>query len=187
MSQTGPSESRDSAASRSTIPSLSSELDGLTTAVLEVSDNLQACAQESDARHAAYLARAAQQQQRATGFQDQIAKMLAMTQEGLRREREEPLKVPNPEKFKRNLQRAAFGMGGDSESASRSSMLESLRDSMSAESQAQSLRESQAESSLQPGDYPTGSPASIRASCGSDSVSGSQSGILSDTSSWQKV
>lgn len=89
--------------------------------------------------------------------------------------------VPNPEKFKRKLQRAAFGTGGDSDSASRSSMLESLRDSMSAESQAQSLRESRAEvtSSLRPGDYPTGSPASVRASCGSGSVSDSQSGILS--------
>ena len=96
MSQTGPSESGDSGASKSTVPSLSSELDELTTAVLEVSDNLQSCAQESDARHAAYLARVEQQQQRATSFQDQIAKMLAMTQEGLRREKEEPLKGMGP-------------------------------------------------------------------------------------------
>ncbi|PIL22659.1 hypothetical protein GSI_15351 [Ganoderma sinense ZZ0214-1] len=187
MSQTGPSEASDSTGSKSTAQSLSAELDKLTTAVLEVSDNVQACAQESDVRHAAYRARAEEQKQRTTSFQDQIAKMVAMTQEGLRREREEPLKVPNPEKFQRNLQRAAFGTGGDSESASRSSMLESSRDSMSAESRTHSVRESQADSGLQPGDYPTGSPASVRASCGSSPVSESQSGILSDTSSWQKV
>ncbi len=96
MSQTAPPHSENSTSSESTAPSLSSELDKLTTAVLEVSDNLQACAQESDARHAAYLARAEEQKQCATGFQDQIARMLAMTQEGLRREREEPLKGMDP-------------------------------------------------------------------------------------------
>lgn len=90
MPQTALSESEDS--TKSTTPSLSAELDKLTTAVLDVSDNIQACAQESDARHAACLARAEDQKQRTTSFQDQIAKMLAMTQEGLRKEREEPLK-----------------------------------------------------------------------------------------------
>ncbi|KAI1790185.1 hypothetical protein LXA43DRAFT_524388 [Ganoderma leucocontextum] len=184
MSQAASSESQDSVSLRSTAPSLSAELDKLTTAVLEVSDNIQACSRESDARHAAHLARADDQEQRTASMQDQIAKMLAMTQEGLRREKEEPLKVPNPRKFQRNLQRAAFGTGGDSESASRSSMLESSRHSLSAES-AQSLRGSQAESVPRPGDYPTGSPGSIRASRGS--VSDSQSVILSDASSWQKV
>ncbi|RDX53426.1 hypothetical protein OH76DRAFT_1416089 [Lentinus brumalis] len=111
-------------------PSLTDELEHLTTAIQQVGDEIQTCKQASEERHVAMLARDEEQMRRTLTVQEQLAQMLAMTQESLRRNREEPLAVPGAqEQYARNVQRAAFGTGGDSESASRSSMLES-RDSV---------------------------------------------------------
>ncbi|EJF63298.1 hypothetical protein BD309DRAFT_853685 [Dichomitus squalens] len=99
MSQNTPSESRASTSSKSTVSSLTTELDKLTTAVLEVTDHIQACSQASDAHHAAYIAHVEEQKKRTAGIQDRIAQMLAMTQESLKRDEEEPLKGALPHRL----------------------------------------------------------------------------------------
>ncbi|KAI0720599.1 hypothetical protein C8T65DRAFT_692813 [Cerioporus squamosus] len=125
MSFSNPSSSSPSTSTSIPI-SLTDELEQLTTAIQQVGDEIQTCKQASEERHVAKLARDDEETQRTLTVQEQLAQMLAMTQESLRRNKEEPLAVPGgQEKYARDLQRAAFGVGGDSESVSRSSMMES--------------------------------------------------------------
>ncbi|KAI0667646.1 hypothetical protein C8Q78DRAFT_1051924 [Trametes maxima] len=114
----------------STPPSASSveeHLERLTSAVHEVGDHIQACKETSEARHAAAEAREETAQTRTLSVQEQLAWMLAMTQETLRREKEERV-TSSPQKYAQDLQRAAFGAGRTPDSISRSSMMDSGTD-----------------------------------------------------------
>ena len=71
--------------------SLTDDLDRLTTAIQQVGDEIATCKQESEERHNARLARDEQETQRTLSVQEQLAQMIAMTQESLRRRREEPV------------------------------------------------------------------------------------------------
>ncbi len=72
-------------------PSLTDELEHLTTAIQQVGDEIQTCKQASEERHVAMLARDEEQMRRTLTVQEQLAQMLTMTQEALRRNKEEPL------------------------------------------------------------------------------------------------
>ncbi|KAI0754828.1 hypothetical protein C8Q80DRAFT_1266384 [Daedaleopsis nitida] len=113
-------------------PSLDDQLDRLTTAIQEVGESIHECKTASDERHALKLAHDDKEGQRTLTVQEQLAQMLAMTQESLRRSKEEPVVgavSSASQTFARDLQRAAFGSGGSVDTASRSSMLESSRES----------------------------------------------------------
>ncbi|KAI0667654.1 hypothetical protein C8Q78DRAFT_1051956 [Trametes maxima] len=115
----------------STPPSASSveeHLERLTNAVHEVGDHIQACKETSEARHAAAEAREETAQTRTLSVQEQLARVLAMTQETLRREKEERV-TSSPQQYAQDLQRAAFGAGRTPDSISRSSMMDSGTDS----------------------------------------------------------
>ncbi|KAI0647929.1 hypothetical protein C8Q79DRAFT_1008309 [Trametes meyenii] len=106
--------------------SVEGHLERLTNAVHEVGDHIQACKETSEARHATAEAREEAAQTRTLSVQEQLARMLAMTQETLRREKEERVtSVSSPQKYAQDLQRAAFGAGGTPDSISRSSMMDS--------------------------------------------------------------
>ena len=90
-----PAPSAQSPSTTSSTPSaptsLTDDLDRLTTAIQQVGDEIATCKQESEERHNARLARDEQETQRTLSVQEQLAQMIAMTQESLRRRREEPV------------------------------------------------------------------------------------------------
>ncbi|OJT10652.1 hypothetical protein TRAPUB_12846 [Trametes pubescens] len=104
--------------------SVEAQLERLTTAVHENGHLIHVCTVLCEERCALALARDAQQAQRSESVQAQLARMLAMTQETLRREREVRV-TADPEKYVLDLRRAAFGAGSTADSISRSSLMES--------------------------------------------------------------
>lgn len=80
-----PPSNKDSALSTG---SVEEQLERLTTAVHETGHLIHVCTVLCEERCALALARDEQQQKRAEGVQEQLARMLALTQETLRRERE---------------------------------------------------------------------------------------------------
>ncbi|KAI9058494.1 hypothetical protein FKP32DRAFT_1680888 [Trametes sanguinea] len=100
---------------------LEEHIERLTDLVQDISERLDACSKASDARHAAWQTREDAQKQRAESAQEQLARIAAMAREMVRRETEERV-TSEPEKYARDLQRAAFGTGGSADSVSRSSM-----------------------------------------------------------------
>ncbi|RPD62531.1 hypothetical protein L227DRAFT_573094, partial [Lentinus tigrinus ALCF2SS1-6] len=90
MSSPAPSSSAPSTAP-SVPASLTDQLDRLTTAIQHVGDEIETCKQVSEERHLAKLVRDEEETQRTLTVQEQLAQMIAMTQESLRKNREEPL------------------------------------------------------------------------------------------------
>ncbi|OSC97204.1 hypothetical protein PYCCODRAFT_1185280 [Trametes coccinea BRFM310] len=101
---------------------LEEHIERLTDLVHDIGDRLDGCSKASDARYAAWQSREEAQRQRAESAQAQLARIAAMAREMVRRETEERV-TAEPEKYARDLQRAAFGTGGSADSISRSSMM----------------------------------------------------------------
>ncbi|EIW59337.1 uncharacterized protein TRAVEDRAFT_46642 [Trametes versicolor FP-101664 SS1] len=104
--------------------SVEAQLERLTSAVHETGHLIHVCTVLCEERCALALARDEQQAKRAESVQEQLARMLAMTQETLRREREVRV-TADPEKYVLDLRRAAFGAGSTADSISRSSLMDS--------------------------------------------------------------
>ncbi|KAI0632230.1 hypothetical protein C8Q77DRAFT_1272279 [Trametes polyzona] len=104
--------------------SVDEALERLTTAVQENGHLVHVCTALCEERCALAAARDEAQKARALGVQEQLARVLAMTRETVRREREVRV-TSDPQKYALDLQRAAFGAGGTPDSISRSSMMES--------------------------------------------------------------
>ncbi|KAI0712317.1 hypothetical protein C8Q76DRAFT_483359 [Earliella scabrosa] len=132
-SSPNPSTPSSDPAIRTSYASLDDQLERLTNAIQQVGEGIQQCNGASDDRHARKLAREEEERRRTTSVQDQLAQMLAMTQQSLRRNQPNgddsgqgagAVPAAPSSTFSRDLQRAAFGAGGTPETASRSSMLE---------------------------------------------------------------
>ncbi|KAI0349594.1 hypothetical protein OH77DRAFT_1431935 [Trametes cingulata] len=105
--------------------SLEDQLDRLTTTVQETAHQLHVCSAACAERCALARARDDEEKRRTESVHEQLARLLAMTREGVRREREERV-TTSPETYVQDLRRAAFGAGRTPESISRSSMMESV-------------------------------------------------------------
>ncbi len=85
--------SQSSSETRSLYTPLYDQLDQLTTVIQHVGDDIQTCKTASEERHQVRQAREEEQKKRTASVQEQLAQMLAMTQESLRRKREEAASV----------------------------------------------------------------------------------------------
>ncbi|KAI0826917.1 hypothetical protein BC628DRAFT_1372583 [Trametes gibbosa] len=129
--------------------SIEDQLERLTAVVQETAHLIHVCTALCEARCAEVRARAEADRKRAGDVQEQLRRMMEMTKEMVRRESErsrvscefnfsaapwgrgkrscpnaDSLRVADPQKYARDLQRAAFGAGGTADSISRSSMME---------------------------------------------------------------
>ncbi|KAI0335780.1 hypothetical protein GY45DRAFT_1227643, partial [Cubamyces sp. BRFM 1775] len=102
--------------------SLEEHLEQLTDVVHETGHLIHVCSATCAARCALAEKRDAEERTRTASVQEQLARMLAMTQEMVRREKEERV-TSSPQKYVQDLQRAAFGPGGTPDTISRSSMM----------------------------------------------------------------
>ncbi|KAJ8481008.1 hypothetical protein ONZ51_g6294 [Trametes cubensis] len=91
--------------------SLEEHLEQLTDVVQETGHLIHVCSATCAARCALAEKRDAEERARTASVQEQLARMLAMTQEMVRREKEERV-TSSPQKYVQDLQRAAFGAGG---------------------------------------------------------------------------